>query len=68
MGSNNVHSYMGCILATLADVCFTPIRGHWRSCLECPLRAKSGHRAYSITSSAVASSDCGMIRPSVLRS
>ena len=28
----------------------------------CPLWAKSGHRAYSITTSAVASSDCGMAR------
>ena len=30
---------------------------------QCQVSAKSGHRAYSITSSAVASSDCGMVRP-----
>ena len=32
--------------------------------LECPLSANSGHCAYSMTSSAVASSDCGILRPS----
>src|SRR6516165_2416763 len=39
--------------------------GHWNSVATCPLCAISGHRCiYSITSSAVVSSDCGTVSPS----
>ncbi len=46
------------------NVRFAPKSGHVRCKQECPLSANSGHCAYSMTSSAVASSDCGMVRPS----
>src|SRR6516162_2981348 len=55
-----------------ADVRFTPNSGHWSSVVECPLCAKSRHYAvqqilaYSITSSARASSEGGMDRPRAL--
>jgi hypothetical protein len=54
------------------DVRFTPNSGHRLRTLGCLLWAKSGlpHRSklrlYSITSSAVASSVCGIVRPSAL--
>jgi hypothetical protein len=47
-----------------------PRKRHQLSALRCPLSAKSGHsvarrkRCYSITSSAVASSVCGIVSPS----
>ena len=57
-----------------ADMCsatghvrFAPESGHVRCKQECPLSANSGHCAtYSITSSALASSDGGTVRPSAL--
>jgi len=56
-----------------ADMCsarrhvrFTPESGHVQSKEECPLRAKSGHRRYSITSLARASNVGGTVRPSAL--
>jgi hypothetical protein len=58
--------------ARLDHVRFTPKSGHWLSVSGCPLCAKSRlmHRSkkepYSITSSAVASNDEGMVRSSSL--
>ena len=57
-----------------ADMCsakrhvrFTPNSGHVQRNQRCPLCANSGHRtAYSITSSARASSEGGTVRPSAL--
>ena len=45
---------------------FTPKSGHWQRTSPCPLCANSGHRAYSITSSARESMDGGTVRPSAL--
>jgi len=51
------------------NVRFTPESRHWDSVVECPLCAKNRHSAsqrkvaYSITSSAVASSASGMVNP-----
>src|SRR5262249_16862428 len=54
-----------------ADMCgakehvrFTPESGHQSVRASCQLWAKSGHRAYSITSSAAIRRDCGTVRPS----
>src|SRR5262249_24151145 len=55
-----------------AHVRFTPESGHVRCKLECPLWSNSGlmrcneRDRYSITSSARASTDGGIVRPSVL--
>src|SRR6516165_3808843 len=49
------------------DVRFTPKSGHGNSVPRCPLCAKSGHTTnYSITSSARASTEGGIVMPSVL--
>ena len=50
----------------LGDVRFAPESGHVRCTSRCPLSANSGHRVYSITSSARASSSGGTLRPSDL--
>jgi len=52
------------------NVCFTLKSRHWNSAAQCPLCAKSRHYCtaagwrYSMTSSAVASSDGGTVIPS----
>ena len=51
--------------SALGDVRFTPESGHVHRNGPCPLGAKSGHRAYSITSSARFCTDCGTVMPSV---
>jgi len=43
-----------------------PKSGHSAAQNKCPLRARRGHRRYSITTLAVASSDGGTVRPSAL--
>ena len=48
-----------------AHVRFTPQSGHVQCTRRCLLCANSGHRHYSIVSSACASSVGGMVRPSV---
>src|ERR1700752_556266 len=55
------------ICAEKGHVRFTPESGHVRRKPSCLLWANSGHRAtYSITSSALVSSDGGMVSPSAL--
>jgi hypothetical protein len=51
-----------------SHVCFTPESGHVRCNYRCPLWANSGHYTsfYSITSSALARSVGGTVRPSTL--
>ena len=48
-----------------AHVCFTPESGHVRCTSSCPLRANSGHRPYSIISSASNCIELGIVSPSV---
>jgi hypothetical protein len=67
-------SYLGCSAAVMAladisqrnrHVRFTRKSGH-PQCTNSPLSANTGHRVYSITSSARVSSEAGIVMPSAL--
>ena len=54
------------ICAAIGHVRFAPESGHVRCSYGCPLRAKSGHCSYSITSSASSKNDSRIVSPSAL--